>query len=131
SARVPTFQVDRAKLDSHMLERAVAMGCDLWRPAKVSQCDLAGSSGQTLRVTVAGDERKVTARWLVDASGRATFLARKLGCYRPNLDHPINSVWARFTGVKDCDSYDWREKFPDYMDACHTLCYWGTNHLFG
>jgi flavin-dependent dehydrogenase len=131
SARVPTFQVDRAKLDSHMLECAVAAGCDLWRPAKVAQCDLGGNNGQTLNVTVNGSERRVTARWLVDASGRATFLARKLGCYRPNLEHPINAVWARFTGVKDWDSYDWREKFPDYMDACRTSRSWATNHLMG
>src|SRR2546421_8348224 len=73
SARVPTFQVDRAKLDSHLLERAIAAGCDLWRPAKVTQCDLGGKTGQTLKVTMNGSERSVRARWLVDASGRATF----------------------------------------------------------
>src|SRR6201993_2798568 len=50
SARVPTFQVDRAKLDSHLLDCAVAAGSDLWRPAKVSSCDLAGANGQTLIV---------------------------------------------------------------------------------
>jgi flavin-dependent dehydrogenase len=131
SARVQTFQVDRAKLDSHMLECAVRAGCDLWRPAKVTQCDLGGADGQTLRVAVNGSERTVTTRWLVDASGRATFLARKLGWYRPNLDHPINAVWARFTGVKDWDSYDWREKYPDYTDACRTARSWATNHLMG
>jgi flavin-dependent dehydrogenase len=131
SARVQTFQVDRAKLDSHMLECAVSAGCDLWRPAKLTQCELAGAGGQTLRLAVDGSERTVTARWMVDASGRATFLARKLGWYRPNLDHPINAVWARFTGVKDWDSYDWREKFPDYMDACRTARSWATNHLMG
>ena len=131
SARVQTFQVDRAKLDSHMLECAVSAGCDLWRPAKLTQCELGGAQGQTLRVAVNGSEKTLTARWLVDASGRATFLARKLGWYRPNLDHPINAVWARFTGVKDWDSYDWREKFPDYMGACRTARSWATNHLMG
>src|SRR5436853_3771238 len=131
SARVPTFQVDRAKLDSHMLECAVQAGCDLWRPAKLNRCELNGPNGQTLNVTTDGTERTVTVRWLVDASGRATFLARKLGFFRPNLDHPINAVWARFTGVKDWDSYDWREKFPEYMAACRTSRSWATNHLMG
>ena len=131
SARVPTFQVDRAKLDSHMLECAVEAGCELSRPAKVTQCYLDGANGQRLTVTVDGGERQVSARWLVDASGRATFLARKLGFYRPNLDHPINAVWARFTGVKDWDSYDWREKYPEYMAACRTSRSWATNHLMG
>ena len=131
SARVPTFQVDRAKLDSHLLECATAAGCDLWRPAKLTQCELGGQAGQTLSVTMNGTERTVKTRWFVDASGRATFLARKLGCYRPNLEHPINAVWARFTGVKDWDSYDWREKYPAYMDACRTSRSWATNHLMG
>jgi flavin-dependent dehydrogenase len=132
SARVPTFQVDRAKLDSHLLECAVQAGCDLWRPAKVTKCDLDGAAGQTVNAIVdLAEERSVRARWVVDASGRATMLARKLGHFRPNLEHPINAVWARFTGVKDWDSYDWREKFPEYMDACRTSRSWATNHLMG
>src|SRR2546430_108186 len=48
SARVPTFQVDRAKLDSHLLDCAVAAGCELWRPAKITRCDLEGNNGQTV-----------------------------------------------------------------------------------
>jgi flavin-dependent dehydrogenase len=132
SARVPTFQVDRAKLDSHLLECAVKVGCDLWRPAKVTKVELDGAAGQTVNAIVdSSDERSARARWLVDASGRATMLARKLGHLRPNNEHPINSVWARFTGVKDWDSYDWRENFRDYMDACRTSRSWATNHLMG
>ncbi|MEP6602522.1 MAG: NAD(P)/FAD-dependent oxidoreductase [Spartobacteria bacterium] len=132
SARVPGFQVDRAKLDSHLLEQAVAAGCDLWRPAKVTKCDLDGANGQTVNAIVdLTKERSVRARWVVDASGRAAMLARKLGHFRPNLEHPINAVWARFTGVKDWDSYEWREKFPDYAQACRTARGWATNHLMG
>src|SRR5256885_11119755 len=71
------------------------------------------------------------SRWLIDASGRATLLARKLGHFRPNTEHPINAVWARFTGVKDWDSYDWREKFRDYMDECRTARSLGPNPLTG
>ena len=40
------------------------------------------------------------ATWVIDASGRAALLARKLGYFRPNTEHPINAVWARFTDVK-------------------------------
>jgi flavin-dependent dehydrogenase len=130
-SRVQTFQVDRAKLDSHLLQCAVDSGCELMRPAKVIRIDLDGSAGQTIEVDLANGRRKLRARWLIDASGRATLLARKLGHYRPNTEHPINAVWARFTGVKDWDSYDWREKFRDYMDACRTARSWATNHLTG
>ena len=126
-ARLPTFQVDRSTLDSHMLEVAVAAGCELRRPAKVTQIELDGANGQTIRI---GDET-LRARWIIDASGRAAMLARKLGHFRSNTEHPINAVWARFAGVKDWDSYDWRECFPAYANACRTGRGWATNHLMG
>ena len=90
NARVQTFQVDRAKLDSHLLEYAVNAGCELLRPAKVTKIELNGANGQTVDVDLA--QKSVRARWLIDASGRATLLARKLGHYRPNNEHPINAV---------------------------------------
>jgi flavin-dependent dehydrogenase len=130
-SRIPTFQVDRAKLDSHMLELAVEGGCDLWRPAKVTKSELNGADGQTVSAVVDDAERSVACRWVVDATGRATMLARKLGHLRPNTEHPINAVWARFSGVKQWDSYEWRERFPDYANRCRTSREWATNHLFG
>src|SRR5258708_38902148 len=95
-SRVQTFQVDRAKLDSHLLECAVNAGCELLRPAKVTKIELNGASGQTVTVEAAAETAATTvrARWLIDASGRATLLARKLGHYRPNNEHPITAVWA-------------------------------------
>jgi flavin-dependent dehydrogenase len=151
-SRLPAYQVDRAKLDSHMLDLAVRAGCDLWRPAKVTNCELNGATGQTINAIVddgwrssatpavsgsqelappSATERTVRARWIVDATGRAAMLTRKLGHFRPNTEHPINAVWARFTGVKEWDSYEWRERFPDYANGCRTAREWATNHLFG
>ncbi len=130
-SRLPTFQVDRSTLDQHLLEQAVAAGCDLARPAKVTGFDLGGSAGQTVKFEREGVEETVSCRWIVDASGRAALLPRRLGHFRANTDHPTSAVWARFTGVKDWDSYDWREKFPDYANACRTGRSWATNHLMG
>ena len=125
-SRMPTFQVDRSTLDQHMLDLAIEAGCELARPAKVSAIELEGN-----RSHVTYETHRVSTRWLVDASGRAALLARKLGHFQPNLEHPINAVWARFTGVKDWDSYEWREKFRDYANACRTSRNWATNHLMG
>src|SRR2546421_2135024 len=69
-SRVQTFQVDRAKLDSHLLEAAVNVGCELLRPAKVTKIELNGASGQT--VNVDPGLRRIRARWLLDARWRAT-----------------------------------------------------------
>jgi flavin-dependent dehydrogenase len=131
NSRVSTFQVDRAKLDTHMLELAVQAGCDLWRPAKVRHVDLNGAAGQCVTADVDSSQRTARSRWIVDASGRAAMLSRKLSHFHQNIEHPINAVWGRFTGVKDWDSYEWREKFPDYANACRTGRNWATNHLFG
>jgi len=130
-SRLAGFQVDRAKLDSHMLELAVQAGCELWRPAKVTNCELDNGHGQRVSVFVDLGERTTTCRWIVDATGRAAMLARKLGHFRQNTEHPINAVWARFTGVKQWDSYEWRERFPDYANRCRVGREWATNHLFG
>ena len=130
-SRLPGFQVDRAKLDSHILELACRSGCDLWRPAKVRSFDLRDGDEQTVNAVVDGEERLASCRWIIDATGRAAMFARKLGYFRPNTEHPINSVWARFSGVKEWDSYEWRERFPDYANHCRTAREWATNHLFG
>lgn len=149
-SRLSGYQVDRAKLDSHMLNLAVQSGCDLWRPAKVTNCELNGATGQMISAIVldgglnsttpsesqgfapsSAIERTVRTRWIVDATGRAAMLARKLGHFRPNTEHPINAVWARFTDVKEWDSYEWSERFPDYANRCRTPREWATNHLLG
>src|SRR5438034_563959 len=128
-SRLPGFQVDRAKLDSHMLDLAEEAGCELWRPAKVANLELNNGNGQRVSASLVGGECTVRARWIVDATGRAATLGRKLGYFRPNTEHPINAVWARFSGVKEWDSYEWRQRFPDYANRCRTAREWATNHL--
>ena len=54
-SRLPGFQVDRAKLDSHILELACRAGCDLWRPAKVTSFELNNGDGQTVNAVVDGE----------------------------------------------------------------------------
>ena len=130
-SRLPGFQVDRAKLDSHILELACRSGCDLWRPAKVTNFELSGDNRQRVSVVSEGLERTAICRWIIDATGRAAMFARKLGHFRTNIEHPINAVWARFSEVKEWDSYEWRERFPDYANRCRTAREWATNHLFG
>lgn len=129
--RLPTFQVDRSTLDQHLLDQAVAAGCELRRPAKVLRFELGGAAGQTVAISVDDREQSIICRWVIDASGRASLLPRKLGHLQPNTEHPINAVWARFSGVKDWDSYEWRERFPEFANACRTSRCWATNHLMG
>lgn len=131
--RLPTFQIDRSLLDQHLLELAQKSGCELWRPAKVEEITL-GENGDKMQRIVAkvGDEtREATAKWIVDASGKATVLARKLNLWRRLETHPTNSIWARFRNVRDLDGHEVATRYPDFAKS--VMCSRGlaTNHLMG
>lgn len=131
NSRLSGFQVDRSTLDEHLLALAVEAGCELWRPAKLTGLELGGAGRNTLEVKVGEETRTVTARWVIDASGRAAVVARKQGTLRPLPEHPVNALWARFTGVKDWDGPELRRRFPTWAQATKTARAWATNHLMG
>jgi len=74
-SRLPGFQLDRAKLDSHLLDRAAQAGCELWRPGNVTRFDLNDGHRQKVNVVVNDGERTATCRWIIDATGRAAMFA--------------------------------------------------------
>src|SRR5690349_16996341 len=86
--RLPTFQLDRSKLDQAVLEKASGAGCEVWRPAKIQQLALQGEGRNQIAVQMGQETRTVTARWVIDASGRAAFIARKLKLFRTLDAHP-------------------------------------------
>jgi len=103
-ARTPSFQLDRAKLDEHLLQVAREEGNEVWRPAKVVAFELRGEEGGTLLVERAdGTKAQVRCKWVVDATGRQAILARKRGGVTPIESHPTAAIWVRYAGVKDLD----------------------------
>lgn len=137
-SRLPTFQLDRAVLDEHLLQEACDAGCELVRPATVRNVRLAEELGgdhtpHSLEITQQdGSIRTVTAHWLVDASGKAALLAKKLGLHRAMDDlHPVSSIWCRFHHVNGLDSYESRRRFPQLMKGARSLRTTSTNHLMG
>ncbi len=130
-ARVPSFQVDRSVLDEEVLQRACAAGARLLRPASVQEVELNDGGAQRITFREDSGSRTVTARWVVDASGVACLLARANGWWRANEEHPTASVWARWRGVKDWDSYELAQKYPMWAKACYGMRNTATNHLLG
>jgi flavin-dependent dehydrogenase len=129
--RLPSYQVDREVLDEHVLSLAREAGADVWRPAKVISIQVSEASPSRLTVRHDGAERELFTRWLIDASGRATLLARRMGLLRSLPEHPTNAIWARFRNVKDWDGYDLLSRFPSYAGACQVSRASATNHLTG
>jgi flavin-dependent dehydrogenase len=104
-ARTPSFQLDRSRLDEHILKLAGEEGVEIWRPAKVAAYELGEGTGpNTLTVERAdGTSTAVSCRWLVDATGRQAMLARRRGGVTPLDSHPVSAIWVRYRGVRDLD----------------------------
>ena len=76
-------------------------------------------------------KREISARWIVDASGLAAVIARQEGWWRPNTEHPTAAAWSRWTGVKDWDSRELAERFPQWSKAVNGTRNTATNHIVG
>ena len=100
----PTFQIDRARMESDLLAMNLAEGVDVRLGADVVDIEL-GSGGALhhLALEGGGGRERVSARWLVDATGRPGLLARALGLREPEPEHHTGAVWGRFEGVADVD----------------------------
>jgi flavin-dependent dehydrogenase len=129
--RLPTFQLDRSKLDPKVLEMAVAAGCELWRPARLQQLELGGEDKNSLVIKTGDETRTISARWVIDGSGRAAVVARKLKILKPLTSHPTNAVWARFRHTADLDGTAIWQEAPGFTEPCWTMRQWATNHLMG
>jgi flavin-dependent dehydrogenase len=105
-ARTPSFQLDRSKLDEHLIHLAEEEGSDVWRPARVTGFELRGAAGNRVIIERDGQPVEVAAKWVIDASGRHAMLARKRGGVTPIESHPISAIWVRYRGVKDMDGVE-------------------------
>lgn len=89
-----TLHVDREALDQRVYERAVALGVEfVWERVAYADHD-----GDRVTACVTGAGRRVDARWYIDASGTARFLARALDI--PVVEYGRRKVcfWTYFDG---------------------------------
>lgn len=131
--RLPGFQLDRAELDPHLLGLAQDAGCEIFRPATVRNLELNGAGQNTMTIDLRNGERhQITARWVVDASGKAAVVPRLRGTLESMEDeHPTTAVWARFRNVRDLDGHDISTQFPDLNQHVLSARGTATNHLMG
>ena len=131
NVRLPSYQLDRATFDEEVLRRAVAGGATVVRPATVRNVELNEGGQQAIDFKYQDTHHRVTARWVVDASGVASLLARKNGWWQRNTEHPTASAWSRWSGVKDWDGLELAQKFPGWANVVHGIRGTATNHLIG
>lgn len=123
-----SFQLDRARLEADLMRMNQALGADVRVGAKVSDLVL-GADGARHTFAVEDDEARTewSARWVIDATGRESMVARQLDLRVPEKSHRIASSWGRFEGVEDMDDRPlapaWRGRVND---TCRML---STNHF--
>ncbi len=130
-ARFPTYQLDRSKLDQHMLETAVEEGCELVRPASVKRFELKGAGMNEVTYKADGETHTIRAGWVADCSGKAALIARHRGTIEPLPEHPVHSMWVRFRNVRSLDSDEARRLVPGLADGPIVSRGSATNHLMG
>jgi flavin-dependent dehydrogenase len=99
---VPSFQLRRDALDEHLLATAVAEGAILVRPARVADVTL-GDFDHQVTFEHEGRKETVACRWVLDATGKATFLGKRLGLIEKNEQHPTAAIWCRWKNVRHID----------------------------
>ncbi len=101
--RLPSFQLERAAVDQHFLDTAEAEGVEVMRPAKVAAVELGWPESRVEIEAEDGSRRTVAARWVIDASGRHAYIARRLRIHHRVEEHPTAALWGRWRGVADFD----------------------------
>ena len=125
----PSYQIDRGILENFLGEEARRRGIAFREGATVRGFDIApGDEPHTVRFASDGVDETVQCRWLLDASGRAGLIRRKLDLTRDN-GHHANAVWFRIDDRLAID--DWCDD-PEWTGRCHPPERWrSTNHLVG
>ena len=130
---VTSFQIDRGTFENHLRDRARETGIEILEGHAVSGVALAGEAGaasgmHAVRCQVAGGNVELSARWLIDASGRTALLKRHLGLAEPSPHH-AHAVWFRVAARIDIE--DWCTD-PGWLGRCERSQRWrSTNHLVG
>lgn len=129
---VPSFQLDRGRFENMLLRTNAGMGItvlDGWRVQDVAFADSGRpESLHTVTVAAPGGERRLTSRWVVDASGRAGLIKRTMGLARPST-HAANAAWWRVGTRVEVD--DWSAD-PGWLARVPTRLRWhSTVHLMG
>ena len=124
----PAWQIDRGIFENFLGQEALKRGVRFDHGAAVKRVDLDAAEGHRVELERAGARSTVRARWLVDASGRAGLLKRKLDLAEDNA-HDANAVWFRVDGRLAVD--DWVDD-AEWTSRCDPPARWrSTNHFCG
>jgi 2-polyprenyl-6-methoxyphenol hydroxylase-like FAD-dependent oxidoreductase len=86
------WRVDRARFDAMLARCAERLGALVYRKARLLSCEKDKSGNWKIEIAHGDRRRCVSTRFIVDATGRASYAARKQGARRLTWDHLIGVV---------------------------------------
>lgn len=105
----PSFQLDRARFEADLHLMNQEDGVEVYLGAHVEGLTLSTTPGTSMRqhqfeVKSISHIGQVQCRWIVDATGRTSLLARLKNLRVPEQQHALGAVWGRFMHVADIDA---------------------------
>jgi len=129
----PSFQIDRARLDRDLQHMNQENGIVFHGESRIHDLRLADGMGRSqhrFKVSTKDRTQEGFCRWVIDASGRSSLIARQLGLRLPETGHPLGAVWGRFENVVDWDRvgpehFRERIRYSSRMLSTNHFCYPG------
>lgn len=131
-ATKPSYQIDRGRFENDLRDMIVADGAQLMEGTRILGVEInEGEAPHVVTYQREGEEpQTMTARWVIDASGRKQMIQRQLGLSkRREADH--NAVWFRVDGEFNVDDLvpasdtAWHDRVPGRKR------WFSTNHFVG
>jgi flavin-dependent dehydrogenase len=94
------WQVRRSVLDEILFRHAASCGAQAIEGCRVTRVDFDADAVSAQAVMKDGTQRHWRARYLMDATGRDTMLAAKLGCKRKNEAHGSAAIFGHFHNAR-------------------------------
>jgi flavin-dependent dehydrogenase len=95
-----SFQVRRLEFDKILFDNAKSKGAEAIEECRVTAVDFTAEGGLVTAAMADGGVRQFRGRFVVDASGRDTFLASRLKVKQRNRRHESAAVFGHFTGAE-------------------------------
>ncbi len=98
------FQLDRSRLETDLLKMNQEDGVELHLGSRVFDIQLSSTSNpHQFSVETNAKKWNGQCRWLIDASGRSSVLAKQENLRIPESHHSMAAVWGRFKNVINLD----------------------------
>ncbi|MGH6631419.1 MAG: NAD(P)/FAD-dependent oxidoreductase, partial [Burkholderiales bacterium] len=96
-----SYEVRRAEFDKILFDNAIARGAQGFEETRVDSVDFGNREFVRIRTQQPdGTPRQWRSRFVVDASGRDTFIANKFGLKQKNRKHNSAAIYGHFAGAK-------------------------------